>query len=235
MQTHPDILGVGVQSSLVRHGLALGASVLLAASAAGAAAACRIDAPTRLIERFVPADCERCWSGATPLKRHADALVIDWITPAGDDAAMASAALAEAAARAGPMPAGQSGLRENRLHPSESPRLRIVDGPAWNGYIGLRLLVTRHEGVPHDAVAYAALVEHVPAGTEGSPIERNLVRAVVGPLGLDELRGLSKIEHLRAVAVPAGSRADRLASVAWIEAADGRVMVAAHSPPPECR
>ena len=140
-----------------------------------------------------------------------------------------------AAARAGAMPAGQSGLRESRLHPSESPRLRIVDGPAWNGYIGLRLVVTRHSGVAPGAVAYAALVERVPAGNEGSPIERNLVRAVVGPLGLDELRGLSKIEHLRAVAVPAGSRADRLASVAWIEAADGRVMVAAHSPPPECR
>ena len=158
--------------------------------------------------------------------------MLDWIAPAGDDAAMASAALPEAAARAGPMPAGQTGLRETRLHPSTAPSLRIVDGPAWNGYIALRLLVGHHTRVPRGALAYAALVEHVPAGSEGSPIARHLVRAVAGPMGLEELAHRSTIEHLRAVAVPPGSRADRLAGVAWIEAADGRVIAAAHAPPP---
>jgi len=209
--------------------------MLLAAPAHAASPACRPSPPTRLVERFVPADCERCWSGAAPLARPAGSLVLDWITPAGDDAAMASAALPEAAARAGRMPAGQTQVRETRLHPSTAPLLRIVDGPAWNGYIGLRLLVTRHVGMPPGALAYAALVEQVPAGSDGSPIERHLVRAIVGPMGLGELASLPKIEHLRAVAVPAGSRADRLASVAWIETPEGRAITAAVSPPAECR
>jgi hypothetical protein len=219
----------------------MSASVLVAvvATVATAAAAeppaCRPAAPTRLVERFVPADCERCWSEAAPFTRAAGALVLDWITPAGDDAPMAGAALADAAARAGRMPAGRTAVHETRLHPGSNAKLRIVDGPAWNGYIGMRLLVTRNGGLPSGAVAYAALVEQVPAGSEGSGVERRLVRALVGPMGLDELRSESTIEHLRAVAVPAGSRADRLASVAWIQTADGRALTAAVSPPEQCR
>jgi len=224
-----------VGASLARTALALGTSLLLANAAGAASPACRVTPPTRLVERFVPADCEGCWSGATPLPRPAGALVLDWITPAGDDAPMASAALPEAARRAGRLPAGRGGVRETRLHPSTAPLLRIVDGPAWNGYIGLRLIVTRHTGVPPGALAYAAVVEEVPAGSEGSPVERHLVRAMVGPMGLAELASEPKVEHLRAVSVPAGSRVERLASVAWIEAPDGRVLTAMHSPPPQCR
>jgi hypothetical protein len=235
MQTHPDILGVGVHPSFLRRGLAVGACVLVATVAAAAPPACRPAAPTRLVERFVPADCERCWSEAAPFTRAAGALVLDWITPAGDDAPMAAGALPDAAARAGNMPAGRTAVHETRLHPSDHAKLRIVDGPAWNGYIGLRLLVTRRGGLPSGAVAYAALVEHVPAGSDGSGVERQLVRALVGPMGLDELRSEPTIEHLRAVAMPAGSRADRLASVAWIQAPDGRALTAAVSPPAECR
>jgi hypothetical protein len=88
--------------------------------------------------------------------------------------------------------------------------------------------------VPPGAVAYAALVEHVPAGNEGSPIERNLVRAVVGPMGLDELRAPRRSSTCgpwpcpRQPRRPAGERrVDR--------GRDGRVMVAAQSPPAECR
>jgi hypothetical protein len=235
MQTHADILGVGVQPSSVRRGLVLGSSLLLAAAALAQPPACRREAPTRLVERFVPADCERCWSEAAPFTRAAGALVLDWITPAGDDAPMASAALSEAAGRAGRVPAGRTAVHETRLHPSEAPRLRIVDGPAWNGYIGLRLLVTRHGSMPPDAVAYAALVEQVPAGSDGSGVERQLVRALAGPMGLAELKSEGQVEHLRAVTVPRGSRVERLSAVAWIQAPDGRVLAAASSPPAECR
>jgi len=211
------------------------ASLLPVAAASAESPACRIDPSTRLVERFMAADCERCWSGAAPLATAPTALVLDWIVPAGDDASMASAALPEAVTRAGSLPAGQTGVRETRLHPSTAPVLRIVDGPAWNGYVGLRLLVTRHGGVPPGALAWVALVEQVPAGNEGSSVERQLVRAVAGPMGLEELKSEPKVEFLRAVALPQGSRADRLSAVAWIDTADGRALVAAQSPPPECR
>jgi hypothetical protein len=216
-------------------GLATSSSVLLAATALAQAPECRAVPPTRLVERFVPADCERCWSEAAPFTRAAGALVLDWIVPAGDDAPMASAALPEATARAGRMPAARTAVHETRLHPSEFPHLRIVDGPAWNGYIGLRLLVTRHGRLPEGAVAYAALVEEVPAGNEGSGVERHLVRALAGPMGLAELNSEPKTEHLRAVTVPVGGRVDRLSSVAWIQTPDGRVLAAGQSPPAECR
>ncbi len=161
--------------------------------------------------------------------------MLDWITPATDDAPLASAALPEALGRAGTMPSGETLVRATSLNRRGAPRLRIVDGPAWNGYIGLRLLITRRGPLPPGSLAYAALVEQVPAGSDGSPVERQLVRAVAGPMGLDELATEPKIEHLRAVRVPPSSRADRLASVAWVATASGEVIAATRSPPAECR
>ena len=202
---------------------------------AHAAASCAPSAPARLLERFVPADCERCWQGDATTPDAKAALVIDWITPASNDAPLASAALSEALARAGKTPSGATFVKASALRRKGAPQLRIVDGPAWNGYIGLRLQVTRRAAVPPGAVAYVALVEQVPAGSEGSAIERHLVRAVAGPMGLAELATEPKIEHLRAVRVPPSSRADRLASVAWVETRRGEVIAAVASPPPECR
>jgi hypothetical protein len=133
------------------------------------------------------------------------------------------------------VPAGRALVRAAALTRPGAPRLRIADGPAWNGYIGLRLVITRRAAVPAGALAYAALVEQVPAGSDGSPIARQLVRAVSGPMGLGELATQRTVEFLRAVTLPAGSRVDRLASVAWIETTEGRVIAAALSPPASCR
>ncbi|HEX6706751.1 MAG TPA: hypothetical protein VF169_18480 [Albitalea sp.] len=211
------------------------ALALAGGGVAAAAPACDAPAPTVLLERFVPADCERCWQEATPRDRRSRQLVLDWITPGAADAAMASAALPEALARARTMPAQQTLYRSASIARRGAPLLRISDGPGWNGYIGLRLVVTRRAKLPADAVAYAALVEQVPAGSEGTAVDRQLVRELVGPMGLGELAGESRIEHLRAVRVPEAGRAERLSSVAWIETAKGEVLAAAQSAPSACR
>ncbi|HEV7913999.1 MAG TPA: hypothetical protein VGP22_09540, partial [Albitalea sp.] len=85
-----------------------------------------------------------------------------------------------------------------------------------------------------DAVAYVALVERVPAGSDGTPIDRQLVRAVAGPLGLSELATEARIEHLRSMRVPDTARPDRLSSVAWIEGGNGRVIAAVQALPARC-
>ena len=161
-------------------------------------------------------------------------MVLDWITPAADDAPLASAALPEASARAGQAVTAETLVRAAPLMGRAAPRMRIIDGPAWNGYIGLRLIVAPRAKLPPDAVAYVALVERVPAGSEGSPVERQLVRAVAGPMGLSELATEPRIEHLSAVRLPDTPRPDRLAGVAWIETATGEVIAATQSLPPAC-
>ena len=77
------------------------------------------------------------------------------------------------------------------------------------------------------------MVETVPAGTEGSPVTRNLVRNVWQPLW-DSTRPLSKGEHARLWAdrsmnIPEGANADRLHVVGWVENKRGRIVAAAES------
>jgi hypothetical protein len=218
-----------LRSPLVRPVLAA-ASAALAFPAAAAPPPGGAAAPDVLLERFVPADCEACWQRATPRDRRARQLVLDWIVPAGDGAALASAALPEAASRVGTA-SRETQWRSATLRRAGAPRVRIADGPGWNGYVGLRLVVTRRGAVPAGAVAYAALVERVPAGSEGTPVDRQLVRALIGPLGLGELASQPVMEHMSAVRLPDIERPDRLASVAWIETAQGQVIAAAQSCP----
>lgn len=220
------------------------ATVVLALCAGAATAAsptCPIEPPTIVLERFIPADCEACWRGTPPGGVPGPrTLLLDWIVPAGDGAPMASAALPDALDRAaGATLADTATSTRQRVHTladSGTPRVGIMDGPAWNGYIALRVVVTRR-GVPlpPGAMAFAALVERVPAGSEGTTVARQLVRAAVGPMPLTELARERRVQHLRAVRVPETDRPERLVSVAWIASADGRMIAAAQSVAPECR
>lgn len=227
--------------SPVRRGCAALLLTLCASAHAKAAPACPGGPPKMVLERFIPADCEACWQGRTPAGAPGSrTLLLDWIVPAGDGAPMASAALPEALERAvGAGPSGGHSSTRQRAHKftdSGTPLVRITDGPAWNGYIALRLVVTRRgTTLPSGAMAYAAIVERVPAGSDGSGVARQLVRATVGPMPLAELARERRIAHLRAVRVPETGRPERLASVAWIASADGRMIAASQSVARECR
>jgi len=207
---------------------------LVLAAAGIAHAACPAPAPTVLLERFLSGDCEACWgSGAAP---EGAVLVLDWIVPSarGDEAPLSAAAVPEAAARAGTVAQDRTLQRRQPLPAQPNLRLKVLDGPAWNGYIGLQLSVERLAGtLPRGAVGYLALVENVPAGTEGTPIARQLVRSVVGPLPLDA-GGPKRIDHLRALRIPLGSKPARLTAVGWIEAPAGKVIAAAQVIPEDC-
>lgn len=189
---------------------------VLALLAAAASAAPHCPPPSQVVERFVPADCETCWSETGPALP-ASTWALDWIAPSprGPDAPLAAAALAEAGERraALTMAASAEATQTHRWVVALRPalRLRVAGGPAWNGYLGLEL--TARGKPPAGAVAYLALVEEVPAGSEGTAMARRLVRAVAGPLPLDA--GGRPSTQLRALRIPEGARPDRLRGAAW--------------------
>ena len=173
------------------------------------------------------ADCADCWSA--PAARPAvPGWRLDWITPAAADAPLAAAALPESRERADRATAA----------PAVAPRpaalrMTVVSGPAWNGYFGLQMTLqqaragSNRAGLPAGSTAWLALVELLPAGSEGSPVPRALVRSVAGPLPLTEPAPGQPASHLRALRWPDGARPDRLQARAWIEAPTGQVLLMA--------
>lgn len=200
---------------------------------ARAAQAC--PAHDTLLERFIPAECETCWKSAAEPK--GTPIVLDWIVPGprGDDAPLAAAALREAGVRAGLIAQTATASRRHALLAVAGLTLEVEDGPAFNGYLAAQIHVERDasrggRSATAGAAAYLALVEQVRAGEEGTPIERMLVRAVVGPLPL----GDGETKHLHAFRIPQGSRPVRLTAVGWVEAPDGKVLAAARVEPERC-
>lgn len=178
----------------------------------GVAAQAACPAPGATVtERFVSADCVACWAEATPAR---SAWVFDWIVPGtqGDEAPLAAAATPEAQARQ--QRADTGGGAASR----PAPRLTVSSGPAWNGYLGLE--VQARGRAPAGATAWLALVEQLPAGSEGSTAPRWLLRNVVGPLPLTGTRLLER----RAMRWPEGAKPERLVARAWVEDAQGRIV-----------
>ncbi len=212
--------------------------VCAALPAAAAAPAC--PAPQAAVaEALFSADCAQCWAAAAGPTVPANAWRFDWISPGGDAAPLAAGALPEsaergqrlgaAAAATSPAPARWQAAGK----PLPGLHLRVESGPAWQGYFGLQLSLTATKRAAHTttlpagATAWLALVEQVPAGNDGSPIRRALVRSVAGPLPLHALQPGKTMTHLRALRWPASAEPTRLQARAWIEAADGRLLAVA--------
>ena len=181
------------------------------------------------------ANCKACWQAAGAKDGRASTMVLDWIAPAADGAALAAGSVPEAASRAPALTPTETLQRQTPLSRADAPRLRIADGPAWNGYVGVQLTVDRRTALSAGALAYVALVERVPAGSEGSGVTRQLVRSVAGPLSLDELASTRTVRHFRAMRLPEGARPERLGSVGWVETAQGVVIAATQSAAANCK
>jgi hypothetical protein len=206
---------------------------LLAAAAPAAMAALPCPPPPlRFLERAIPADCLACWQAMDDAPSRT--LALDWVLPTADDADLSVAALPEAAQRF----AGQRGpaRREQPLPALKGTRLEVASGLAWNGYVGLSFSLNAppKSPWPADAAGYVALVERIPAGTDGSASARQLVRALAGPLTLQRAAAKAPVQHLVAVRLPANGEPARFAAVGWVQASDGRVWVASESPPTGC-
>ena len=223
------------------HPLILGAGLLLPwlALPAAAAPACP-EAHAAVLERLFSADCPDCWAQAGAAGNRpvtpAPGWVFDWIVPASADAALSAGALPESAERlqrlglgAPPAGAGTRLALQPARRAGSSPGLRVQSGPAWNGYFGLELQLpaSARSRLPAASTGWLALVERVPAGSDGTPVARDLVRSVAGPLALDGLRAGQPLTHLRALRWPPSAEPTRLQARAWIEAPDGTILAVA--------
>lgn len=227
-------------------------------SAAQAQSSCSSDKQPRasaLVERFLMADCSDCWGkAAASSKALANVITLDWIVPTkSDEAALSAAAIRDSLSRLGSAqpPAGQTLERRQATTPATAKplvalppvRLRVAHGLAFNGYIGTSIgIYSATNGAkalkiwPQGLTAHIALIENLPAGAEGSPIARNLVRnyqmsALNGQTMLykKEREGEQLFFDSRPLSVPEGAKPERLAVVGWLEDAQGNVLQAVGS------
>ena len=181
-------------------------------------------APTALLERFISADCEACWTDAHAVLPRAGALALDWIVPGaqGDAAPLSAAARQDGVDRLQTMALA---VPPTAPEPQRLP-LRVARGPVLGGYIGTSIEMEVQPAAAYGPLtAWLALVETIPAGADGTSIERNLVRNTLvldwsAPGGYKEIRPLS---------IPAGAKATRLRVIGWVEDASARIVAVAQS------
>ena len=210
---------------------------LLHTPLAQAQASCSSDGqpqPVALYERFINADCETCWASAPAHAPGPSALVVDWLVPGslGDDAPLSAAATRDALWRLQSL--GRPVPAQTDTHVSDvaaaHARLRVAAGPVVQDYVGTGIRLAARPGTYQFTLL---LVESLPAGAEGSPVARNLVRNSLQGIW-NKRNQLSKGEHFnwmenRSMRVPDGARAERLRMVGWAQDDTGRVVAAAQS------
>ncbi|MEO8021518.1 hypothetical protein [Polaromonas sp.] len=211
------------------------------AGIARAQSSCSSDGQSRpvvLLERFINADCADCWTDPATPRAGRGAVVLDWVLPGGqgDNAPLSAVASRDALKRLEalgitPPPAG---LNRKTQVQGQGSKLRVARGLPVSGYMGASIeLQAPAPATAQTWTAWLALVEVLPAGTESSPVPRNLVRNLIQPIW-DGRKQLSNKERLRFIEsrsmdIPAGMKADRAQVIGWAEDAQGRVVAAAQS------
>jgi hypothetical protein len=122
---------------------------------------------------------------------------------------------------------------------SRTRQLRVAHGLALGGYLGASIELTIYSGdkrtrqSQQELNAYLVLVESIPAGSDGTPIARNLVRNVLWlqwnkPSRLPSA-GSTRFYELRPLNIPQGANPERLRVLGWVQDAHGHVLSAAQS------
>ncbi|MCX7276778.1 MAG: hypothetical protein NTZ15_05550 [Burkholderiales bacterium] len=178
-------------------------------------------------DRFISADCEACWSNPQTAPPSPQAIALDWILPGalGEDAPLSAAARPEGLER---MQARQQAASNAATSAplQTQPKLRVARGPLLSGYVGTSIALLPADTPTEPLTAWLVLVESIPAGEDGTPIPRNLVR---NALVLDWGNPGSSRQELRAMSVPEGAKPERLQVVGWVEDAGGYTLAAVQS------
>lgn len=183
--------------------------------------------PSAVLERFVSADCADCWRDRTTPEPAAGTIAVDWVVPGaqGDDAPLSAVALEDARERLQtlnkPLPARADavfGRRQGKPVP-----LRLAQGEPVNDYIGTSIELRSPGREPWQA--WLLLVEDLPAGTEGSPVARHLVRNVFRPEWEAAATGRSAgaLAEARTMQIHPGAHPGRLRLVAVLADARGQI------------
>ena len=190
--------------------------------------------PARLLERFISADCSSCWTDATE-RAGPNELALDWVVRGtkGDEAPLSAAASSDALVRLEALKRVAPSEVENARHWVQTPKrgLRVSHGLPFNGYLGTSIELKSPQ--PGPWTAWLLLVETIPAGTEGTAVERNLVRNALqvawgasAPLTRSEL---ARLYEARPMSIPDGAQPGRLRVVGWVEDGRGRMRAIAQS------
>jgi hypothetical protein len=223
-------------------------AVVLCALPARAQSVCSSDGqaqPQALLERFINAECDTCWSDPATPPAPKEALALDWIVPSplGDAAALSAAASRDALWRLESLhqdkPATQT---SQRIQVTGWPgaNLRVAHGVALGGYLGASIEMTlpQSEAVKWPLQAWLVLVETLPPGVADSPVSRNLIRNVLQPIwNMGNALLISEqmsFKEMRAMNIPEGVNPQRLRVVGWVQDASGKILTTAESScPPE--
>jgi hypothetical protein len=196
--------------------------------------------PAQLLERFINANCDNCWADPATPKAGAGQLALDWVLPGdkGDEAPLSAVAAREALDRLAALhqsPPAQTLASTLPVKGLKGATLRVAHGLPLSGYLGASIEL---KPVPAAAkgrqwTAWLALVETLPAGTEGSPVERNLVRNVL-QTPWDGRKPLAKgapnrFFDARSMSIAQGANPERMRVIGWVEDDKGRVLAAAQS------
>lgn len=225
------------------NGLLSAAALLLIAPIVHAQSFCASDGqprPTQLMERFINADCESCWTDPATPTAGAGVVALDWVVPGskGDEAALSAVATRDAGMRLQALgeatPAGSS-ARSRPVNRLARSTLRVSQGLPLADYLGASIEL---KPIPASAkkqqwTSWLALVETLPAGTEGSPIARNLVRNLLQS-SWDGRKQLLKGEQnrffeSRSMTIAPAANPNRLRVIGWVEDEKGRVVAAAQA------
>ena len=111
--------------------------------------------------------------------------------------------------------------------------VRVAHGVALGGYIGASIKARRPSSDRQPATAVLLLVETIAAGSDGTPIARNLVRNMLqAPWNGDSLlqneKQMNWLER-RPLSIPDGANPQRLRVVGWLQDGRGRLLAAAQS------
>jgi hypothetical protein len=199
-------------------------------------------APVQLLERFINAECKSCWQDPATLKAKPGQAVLDWVVPgaSGDEAALSAVAGVESLSRLEALKRGvpaQTGNSLKEVKPLTDASLRVAYGTALRGYLGasIEFKPAAQKNLRQPLTAWLALVETLPAGTEGSPVARNLVRNSIAVAWNERDAALASeaVEgrrfESRVMSVADSVNVDQLRVIGWLENAAGEVVMAAQS------
>ena len=200
--------------------------------------------PVALMERFINADCEACWSDPATRKVQAGQVAIDWIVPSarGDDAPLSAAASRDALDRLQVLRRAVPAQALTVVSPVASASagaaalpLRVAHGLAFNDYIGASIEMKPAPPIPAGSgpwTSWLVLVETIPAGKDGTPVARNLARSALQSIWDNGSLSTSEQPHFfesRPMHIPPGSDPTRLRVLGWVQDAQGHVLTAAQS------
>jgi hypothetical protein len=196
--------------------------------------------PQALLERFVNAECDTCWSDPATLPAPKGAMALDWIVPSplGDAAALSAAASRDAVLRLESLNHIRPDTQDSHTLPAAGwpgASLRVSHGVALGGYLGasIELTLPQSEAVKWPVQAWLVLVETLPPGVADTPVLRNLVRNVLQPSwNIRDALLISEqlnFKEMRALNIPEGASPQRLRVVGWVQDASGKIVVAAES------